>query len=67
MTCSSSAASYYEENPFYRIEEHVVRLLVLWFIKYMLIIGFMRKLFLAKFTPKGVFEYLIAHTSFLSN
>jgi len=65
MTCSSRAASYYEENPFYRSGDHVATLLVPWFVKYMSKIGFLRKLFMAKFAPKGVYEYVIARTKYI--
>jgi methyltransferase (TIGR00027 family) len=65
MTCSSRAASYYEENPFYRSGDHVATLLVPRFIKYMLKTGFMRKLLMSKFAPKGVYEYVIARTKYI--
>jgi methyltransferase (TIGR00027 family) len=65
MTCSSRAASYYEENPFYRSGDHVATLLVPWFVKYLSKIGFLRKIFMAKFAPKGVYEYVIARTKYM--
>ena len=67
MTCSSRAASYYEENPCYRSADHVATLLVPWFVKYMSKSGFLRKLFMAKFAPKGVYEYVIARTKYMDH
>lgn len=65
MTCSSRAASYYEENPCYRSNDHIATLLVPWFVRYMSKSGFLRRLILSKFTPKGVYEYVIARTKYI--
>jgi methyltransferase (TIGR00027 family) len=67
MTCSSRAASYYEENPCYRSNDHVATLLVPWFVKFFSKVGFLRKLFLSKFAPKGVYEYVIARTKYIDH
>lgn len=67
MTCSSRATSYYEEDPCYRSGDHVATLLVPWFVKYMSRSGFLRKMFMAKFAPKGVYEYVIARTKYIDH
>lgn len=65
MICSLRVASYYEENPCYRSSDHVATLLVPWFVRYMSKSGFLRKLFITKFAPKGVYEYVIARTKYI--
>jgi len=65
MICSLRVASYYEENPCYRSSDHVATLLVPWFVRYMSKSGFIRKLFITKFAPKGVYEYVIARTKYI--
>jgi len=67
MTCSSRAASYYEENPCYRSSDHLATLLVPWFVRYLSKSGFLRKLFISKFVPKGVYEYVIARTKYIDH
>ena len=67
MTCSSRAASYYEEDPCYRSGDHVATLLVPWFMKYISKSGFLRKMFMARFAPKGVYEYVIARTKYIDH
>jgi O-methyltransferase involved in polyketide biosynthesis len=67
MTCSSRAASYYEENPCYRSADYVATLLLPWFVKYMSKFSFLRKIFMSKFAPKGVYEYVIARTKYIDH
>lgn len=65
MTCSLRAASYYEENPSYKTHDHVATRLVPWFVRSMSKSRFMRKLFMARFAPRGVYEYVIARTKYI--
>ena len=65
MTCSMRAASYYEDNTYYKSSDYVATLLVPWFVKYMSKSNFLRKLFIAKFAPRGVYEYVIARTKYI--
>jgi len=65
MTCSCRAASYYEENPYYRSDDRVATLLVPWFVRYMSKSGFLRRLFVSRFAPMGVYEYVIARTKYI--
>jgi methyltransferase (TIGR00027 family) len=67
MICSLRAASYYEENPCYRSSDHVATLLIPWFVRYMSKIYILRKIFITKFAPKGVYEYVIARTKYIDH
>ena len=67
MTCSCRAASYYEKDPCYRSADHVATLLVPWFVRYMSRISLLRKLFMDRFAPKGVYEYVIARTKYIDH
>jgi len=66
-TCSSRAASYFEENPCYHSEDYIATLLVPWFVRYPSRLGFFRRLFLSKFAPKGIYEYVIARTKYIDH
>lgn len=65
MTCSCRAASYYEENPCYRSDDHVATLLVPWFVRFMSKSSFLRRPIISRFAPKGVYEYVIARTRYI--
>jgi methyltransferase (TIGR00027 family) len=65
MTCSLRAASYYENDPRYKTDDHVAIRLVPWFVRSMSKSRFMRRLFMARFAPMGVYEYVIARTKYI--
>ena len=65
MTCSCRAASYFEEDPYYKSDDHVATLIVPWFVRAMSKSRFLRRLFVTKFAPEGVYEYVIARTKYI--
>ena len=67
MTCSLRAASYYEDDPCYKTDDHVATLLVPWFVRSMSKSRFLRRLFMARFAPRGVYEYVIARTKYIDH
>lgn len=67
MTCSLRAASYYEEDPCYKTDDHVATLLVPWFVRYLSRSRLIRNLFTAKIAPRGVYEYVIARTKYIDH
>jgi len=65
MTCSCRAASYYEENPYYKSGDRIATLLVPWFVRYLSKSSFLRRMFISRFAPMGVYEYVIARTKYI--
>lgn len=67
MTCSLRAASYYEDDPHYKTDDHVATRLVPWFVRSLSKSRFMRRLFMARVAPRGVYEYVIARTKYIDH
>ena len=64
-TCVSRAASSLESDSHYRSDDYIALLLVPTFIKLLLHIPLVRRLFTRFISPKGIYEYTIARTKYI--
>jgi methyltransferase (TIGR00027 family) len=65
MTCMCRAASALESDPFYRSNDHIApRLLPAW-LSLLFRSSFGRHLLIKVFSPRGIYEYVIARTRYM--
>ena len=65
MTCLSRASSALETDSHYKSDDYIAPLLLPGFIKPLLHISLVRKLFSRIVAPKGIYEYVIARTKYI--
>lgn len=63
-TCLARAVSSLEANSHYRSDDHIAQLLVPGFLKPLLHLALVRRLYRA-LSPKGLYEYVIARTKYV--
>jgi methyltransferase (TIGR00027 family) len=64
-TCVSRAASSLENNPYYRSDDHIARLLLPDWLKLLIHFKLFRAFFTKILAPKGIYEYVIARTKYI--
>ena len=64
MICCLRAASYLEKNPLYRSGDSIAVQIIPFWVRALLRIPFLRRFFL-RYTPKGIYEYVIARTKYI--
>ena len=67
MTCLSRAASYSETDVRYKSGDWVAPLILPRFFQVLLRIGFARRIFIRRFFPPGMYEYVIARTKYIDD
>ncbi|MBN1662062.1 MAG: SAM-dependent methyltransferase [Deltaproteobacteria bacterium] len=65
MTCMSRASSALETNSHYKSGDHIAPLLLPGFLKPLLHLSPIRKLFSRVLAPQGIYEYVIARTKYI--
>lgn len=65
LTCSCRAAAYFEKDPCLKTDDYIApQILPLWLIP-LVKLGFIRKIFMNKFAPRGIYEYVIGRTKYI--
>jgi methyltransferase (TIGR00027 family) len=67
FTCMIRSASFYEKNPKYKSNDYIAPVLVPKFFIPVIKISPLRKLFINRFFPPGMYEYVIARTKFVDS
>lgn len=67
FTCMIRACSFYEKNIQYKCDDYIAPKLIPKFILPVIKIGILRRLFMDRFYPKGMYEYVIARTKFIDD
>ncbi len=65
FTCMIRAGSFYEKRSQYKCDDYIAPTLLPNFFSTIIKIGFLRKLFIGRLYPKGMYEYVIARTKFI--
>lgn len=65
MTCVSRAASSLETNDYYHSDDYLAVKLLPGFVKALIHLPLFRRLFVHRFAPTGVYEYVIARTKYV--
>jgi methyltransferase (TIGR00027 family) len=67
ITCMARAASFHEKNAGYKSNDYIAPKLLPTFFIPIVKIGTLRKLFINRFFPPGMYEYIIARTKFIDS
>lgn len=65
MTCSIRAASFYEKDPCLKSDDWVAPRILPRFMQPLVRSGFIRRVFMTIFAPKGIYQYVLARTKYI--
>lgn len=67
MTCVTRAASFFENNACYKSDDYIAPKLLPGFMVPLIKTSVIRKLYRNFFSPKGIYEYVIARTKYIDS